>query len=183
MYFLLGISPEDTQREAPCTSDEFVDAFHKALFLTNIRILLGRAWKLLPQGQYLRVCKIAHSYLDFNIDLATSGGTTPKGDPRNTARPSLVQSLSSQSDDTAFIRSQILQGMMASQETTSSLLGNAIFLLSRYPIYWQQLRTKVLEKGDGILNFHALLDSRLIQNILYEGKFSTSVRIGEINGQ
>ncbi|KAI0905790.1 hypothetical protein F4823DRAFT_566440 [Ustulina deusta] len=49
------------------------------------------------------------------------------------AKGPLIEFLAASSDDVQFIRSQIIQGMMASQETTSALLGNTIFLLARHP--------------------------------------------------
>lgn len=60
--------------------------------------------------------------------------------------------------------------MMAAQETTSSLLGNAVFLLSRHPSYWGQVRKEVLAKGD-MLKFDTLLNSKMLQNILLESKY------------
>lgn len=59
--------------------------------------------------------------------------------------------------------------MMASQETTSSLLGNVFFLLSRHPFYWTQVRDAVLAKDD-MFDFDALLNSKVLQNILLESK-------------
>lgn len=167
--FLLGISPDDKHSNAPCTPGEFVDAFHDALFLTMIRMILGFVWRLLPQGRFLRVCNTAHSFLNYYIDQAIGRTGVSDSDPAQNKKRSLVQDLSLQSDDQGFIRSQILQGMMASQETTSSLLGNAVFLLSRHPSYWGQVRNEVLAKGD-IFDFDALLNFKVLQNLLLESK-------------
>lgn len=169
LNFLLGISPDDTQSDAPCTPDEFVDAFHDALFLTMVRTLTGSAWRLFPQGRFRRVCNTAHSFLNHYIDQATSQTGVPDSDPGHSKKRSLVQDLSLQSDDQGFIRSQIIQGMMAAQETTSSLLGNALFLLSRHPSYWDQVRNEFLA-NDKMLNFDTLLNSKILQHILLESK-------------
>ncbi|KAI0006842.1 cytochrome P450 alkane hydroxylase-like protein [Xylariaceae sp. FL0662B] len=166
LHFLLGISPGVKRHDVPCTTEEFVDSFHEALFFTMIRIMLGRAWKLFPQGKYLRVCETAHSFLNFYVDLAMSE-PRPSND-KSDVKQSVVKGLTCLSDDTEFIRSQVLQGMMASQETTSALLGNTFFLLSRNPTYWQQVRSEVLEKGDDILNFDALQGNKVLENILLE---------------
>ncbi|KAI0379219.1 cytochrome P450 alkane hydroxylase-like protein [Hypomontagnella monticulosa] len=168
LHFLLGISSDEEQR-APCTPGQFVDAFHTALFWTMIRIMLGRAWRFVPRSRYLRACNIAHSFLDHYVDLAVAGTTiSSKKSPNHVPRRSLMQVLSSQTDDQDLIRSQVLQGMMASQETTSSLLGNAFFLLSRHPAQWKRVREEVLAKGDDLLNFDSLLNSKVLQNVLYE---------------
>lgn len=169
LNFLLGISPDDTRSDAPCTPGEFVDAFHDALFLTMIRMMLGRVWRLVPQGRFLRVCNTAHAFLNHYIDQALGRAASSGPDPAQGKRRSLVQDLSLQSDDQGFIRSQILQGMMASQETTSSLLGNALFLLSRHPSYWEEVRSEVVAKDD-IFDFDRLISSKFLQNILLESK-------------
>ncbi|KAI1407124.1 cytochrome P450 alkane hydroxylase-like protein [Hypoxylon sp. FL1857] len=168
LHFLLGISSDDEHHDAPCKPDQFVDAFHDALFWTMIRIMLGRAWKLVPQGKYLRACETAHSFLNHYVDRAIDETSSSKADSDSGTKQSLVQVLCAQTDDKEFIRSQVLQGMMASQETTSSLLGNVFFLLSRHPKYWDQVRAEVLEKGEDLLNFDALLNSKVLQNVLYE---------------
>ncbi|KAI1386887.1 cytochrome P450 alkane hydroxylase-like protein [Hypoxylon trugodes] len=167
LHFLLGIS-DDKQDNAPCAPEEFVQSFHDALFFTGVRLVLGRIWNFLPQGKYLRACKTAHDYLNYHINQALNGEDTPQQGSKSSATRSLVQGLSSQTDDPEFIRSQIIQGMMASQETTSSLLGNTFFLLSQHPSYWQQIRTEVLEKGDDMLDFDTLLESKILQNVLLE---------------
>lgn len=169
LNFLLGISPNDTDSDAPCTPDEFVDAFHDALFLIMVRMIIGRIWHLLPQGKFNRVCSTAHSFLDHYIDQAIGQTGVSDSNPAQSKKRSLVQDLSLQSDDQGFIRSQILQGMMASQETTSSLLGNAFFLLSRHPSCWDQVRNEVLANSD-MLNFDTILNSKVLQNILLESK-------------
>jgi len=126
------------------------------------RILLGKAWVLVPQKKYLDACKVAHQYLIYYIDLALSNR---EGSIKS---HSLLASLSQQTEDRDFIRNQILQGMMASQETTSALLGNACFLLARHPQYWQELRsTSQVSQGEE-LTFETLLNIKIIQNILFE---------------
>lgn len=170
MHFLLGISADEVQKEAPCTPEEFVDNFHEALFLTMVRMLFGPLWKIFPKSKYLRVCKTAHSYLDYYVRLALDSDVAG-AHKSNSRQRSLVQGLSSQSDDIAFIRSQVLQGMMASQETTSALLGNAFFLLARHPTIWLQVREEVLAKGEALFDFDALLGSRVLQNVLLECEF------------
>jgi cytochrome P450 len=135
------------------------------------RILLGRLWSLLPQKRYLRVCKTTHEYLDYSIDQALSSDVETESRGHGASRgatPSLLASLSSQTDDRLFIRSQILQGMMASQETTSALLGNPCFLLSRHPKYWQQIRLAISSYELGDFEFDMLLNLKVVQNILVE---------------
>jgi cytochrome P450 len=83
----------------------------------------------------------------------------------------MIQGLTEQTDDIEYIRSQILQGMMASQETIAVLISNAMFLLARHPKEWDKLRAEITEKGQALLNFDSLSTSKVLQNILSECAF------------
>jgi cytochrome P450 len=162
--FLLGIDPTEESESAPCTSAEFIRAFHDALFYTMFRIVLGRVWPLVPQKKYLKACKTAHDYLDYYIDRALSQHASAENDKSS----SLVDNLAHQTEDRHFIRHQILQGMMASQDTTSALLGNACFLLSRHPQYWQEVRSAAKTPQNAVLEFESLSNLRSVRHILLE---------------
>ncbi|KAH3913400.1 hypothetical protein HBI56_083990 [Parastagonospora nodorum] len=166
--FLLGVDPTKSLKDAPHTSEEFIHSFHDALSLTMFRLLLGRLWSLLPQKRYFRVCKTAHDYLDYSIDQALSASAEMQPKSYREGPPSLLTGLSTQTDDRLFIRSQILQGMMASQETTSALLGNSCFLLSRHPKYWEQIRIALKSYEVSDFSFDVLLNLTVVQNILME---------------
>ncbi|KAF2677207.1 cytochrome P450 [Lentithecium fluviatile CBS 122367] len=144
LNFLLGIDPTKDSEGTPHTSEQFINAFHDALFFIVLKMILGEAWKLAPQTKYFNACKIAHEYLDFYVDqaLAEAGALdadTEKG-LNNAAKLTVLRALSVQT------------GMMASQETVSSLLGNACFLLSRHPEYRQHLRDEAKDKGIALFN-------------------------------
>lgn len=175
LHFLLGISDdnegEHQEAPAPCTTEEFVDAFHSALFLTMVRIIVGKVWRVLPKSKYFRVCKKAHEFLDHYIQAAIGESKSNDNTGQESDRPkTLVQNLVSASEDKPFIRSQVIQGMMASQETTSSLLGNTLFLLARHAEYWGKVRREVLEGGEAMLDFETLRENRVLRNILLECK-------------
>jgi cytochrome P450 len=132
------------------------------------KILLGRVWPLLPQKKYLDACKRAHEYLDYYIDQALSKQKSEDIKDSQSKKQSLLASLSSQSDNLDFIRAQILQGMMASQETTSALLGNAFLLLSRNINYWEQVRAEAISTESRKTDFDTLLNLKTIRNVLLE---------------
>ncbi|KAI1082057.1 cytochrome P450 [Whalleya microplaca] len=161
LHFVLGIHPSEQSSGAPLTADEFVKSFHDALVYSMFRVILGRAWNLLPQKNYINTCAKAHGYLDYYINQAFAEGDSQKN-------KSLIQVLSVQTDNSDFIRSQVIQAMMAAQDTTSELLTNALFLLARHPKYWEQLRTEFAGKTENALSAENLLDSKLIENILQE---------------
>ncbi|KAJ4347351.1 uncharacterized protein N0V89_011292 [Didymosphaeria variabile] len=161
LHFLVGIDPRQEAPGAPCTPAKFIDAFHEAKDLTMLRMLLGRAWKLVPQFRYLNACRTTHEYIDYYVDQAQRELDKVTG-------ISILHVLAKQTDDKEYIRNQILQGMLASQETTSALLGNACFLLARHPQYWTNLRSLALSKNIQEWTFDTLSTCKPIQNILLE---------------
>lgn len=128
------------------------------------RVILGRAWRLLPQGGYVKTCAEAHGFLDYYISRAFK-----KVDGQQ--KRSLIQTLSVQTEDANFIRSQVIQAMMAAQDTTSELLTNALFLLARHPRYWQELCSEFAEKVEDDLTAEKLLGSKSLKYILLESMF------------
>lgn len=127
--------------------------------------MLGRAWHLLPQKKYIDTCAKAHGFVDHYIKQALADSNEQK------SSRSLIQSLSAQTDDPDFIRSQVIQAMIAAQDTTSELLTNALFLLARHPKYWEQLRAEFVGQPEDALTAENLLSSKLMENILRESEF------------
>jgi cytochrome P450 len=173
MKFLLGILPNSESTRSPYRLQTFLPAFHNAVSLTMFRVLLGRLWKIVPKTAYLRDCQMTHDLIDFYINEALDSKST-SGDSEGdksamTSKNSLVHSLSSQTDDRLHIRGQIIQGMLASGETISALLGNTLLLLSRHPVYWQRIRDECLA-GSDTSDFDTLLNFTLVQNIFRECK-------------
>ncbi|KAK9414931.1 putative Cytochrome P450 [Seiridium unicorne] len=161
LAFRAGVHPSEGSSGAPLTADEFVRAFHDALFYSMVRVVLGRAWSLLPQSRYIKSCAKAHGFVDYYISQAYGKEDPPKS-------KSLIQVLSAQTNDPEFIRNQVIQAMIAAQDTTSELLTNALFLLARHPKYWQQLRSEFVDRSEGDLSVESLRGSKSIENALHE---------------
>ncbi|KAH7138730.1 cytochrome P450 [Dendryphion nanum] len=169
MDFLLGVDATKNSTDQPYTSAQFQNAFQDGLFLTMIRVVIGRAWKLLPKKKYITACNTAHKYIDYYVNQAFEEPQKSLQDNTNTGqRRSMVGELSRQTDERKYIRSQIMQGMMASQDTISALLGNMFFLLSRHPQYWEQVRDATLDRDVTDFTFDDLLNFKLVQNIILE---------------
>lgn len=151
-----------------------MNAFHGALSGVQIRLALGRLKVFAPKAKYERDCKMAHDFLDYYIDKALEEKKSAASKAQtheaqsSSLKATMVQGLAEQTDDKDFIRSQIIQGMMASEETTSSLLDNAIFFLSRNLSIWQQIRAEALSNSSSMLTFDALNASKVLRNVLYE---------------
>jgi cytochrome P450 len=164
IWFLLGIDTSVESRDAPCTAEEFIQAFHASIQGTGLRLMLGRLRFL---SKFSSARRRTHDYLDFYIQKALQEvSTSPKG--MAPAQGSLAKGLASQTDDIVYVRSQILQGMLASQETTAVLVSNTMFLLSRNPKHWAQLRKIVLERGDALFTFDNLSHLNVVQQIIAE---------------
>lgn len=83
--------------------------------------MLGRFKSLAPKAAYIDACRRAHEYIEYYIRQALEDSSLHKVPPRthepHRKQRSMVQGLAVQTDDMEFIRSQILQGMLAAQET------------------------------------------------------------------
>jgi cytochrome P450 len=148
-----------------------VEAFQTALMGTGLRVMLGEWQNLAPKSKFQEACRLAHQYLEHFIQQARNQNRKERGYEPGSKTRSMIQGLTEQTDDIRYIRSQILQGMMASQETTAVLISNAMFLLARDPKEWDKLRVEVANIGDKILDFDTLSTSKVLQNILSECEF------------
>lgn len=116
----------------------------------------------------------AHAYIDFYVTKALEEDKLPASEESSSGsvRRSLIHGLASQTDDIDYVRSQILQAMMASQETTAVLIANTIFLLARHERHWREIRKTVLESGEDIFTYDRLHDFDYLQDIIKECKCS-----------
>ncbi|KAF1950710.1 cytochrome P450 [Byssothecium circinans] len=168
LHFLLGVDPSVDSEGAPCTADEFIEHLHSALRGTGLRVMLGRLRRLAPKKAYQQACRRAHEYLDFYVHRALEHNKKNGGTSTMNKQRSLIQGLAEQTDDKTYIRDQVLQGMMASQETTAVLISNAMFLLARNQQQWDTLRSEVLRLGEDLFTFDNLRGFTTLQNILSE---------------
>ena len=174
--FLTGLStlPSEGTLEGPFDVKTFLDAFHDGLFGTGLHLLLGRLAFLAPKAKWLASCEKAHQFLDFYIERALARKHT--SEPERSLRGSIIdaksrsmlESLAEETSSKVEIRSQIIQGMMASQETTSVLISNTLFLLARHTSIWDQLQGEISLAGPELLTYESLSTSKLIHNILLE---------------
>ena len=160
--------------EGPFDVKTFLDAFHDGLFGTGLHLLLGRLACLAPKAKWLASCEKAHQFLDFYIERALARKHTSElerslpGSIIDAKSRSMLESLAEETSSKVEIRSQIIQGMMASQETTSVLVSNTLFLLARHTSIWDQLQGEISLAGPGLLTYESLSASKLIHNILFE---------------
>ena len=155
----------DTSVEA----DRFLKAFDYAMFGSGFRIALG-PFKVLHRDQkWLESCKLTHRFAEKCVDKAleyrrqSSCNDFELTVKDHDHRPwqILLYSLAEQTDDRTELRNQILQALLAAQETTAVLISNVFFLLSRHPAVWQRLRKEVFCLGDSELDVDLLHNMRI----------------------
>ncbi|KAF2703349.1 cytochrome P450 [Pleomassaria siparia CBS 279.74] len=171
LRFLLGT--EGREDAGPSSSRaEFLGSFESGLLGTGLRIMLGSYRFVLPKGSYLKTCRAVHDWLDYHIDRQSTARSAEATRSTNLLRQkgSMAYNLSGQTDDTEYIRSQILQSMLASKETTAMLVSNTMFLLARNPAVWQKLREEIRHhpNRDELFTLDGMLAFAYMQNILKE---------------
>jgi hypothetical protein len=72
------------------------------------------------------------------------------------------------------MRSQLIQAKLGTVETTAVITSNTMFLLALDTKYWQQLRSVVAQRGNGLFTFDDLNSFSLLQNVLKECTFNAS---------
>ncbi|CAI6332298.1 unnamed protein product [Periconia digitata] len=167
LNFLLGIRKEqESTAMDQLAVEEFLQAFHEAEMGAGMRVFFGRLGPLLPRKKWMQVCEKVHSFVDGRVRQAMQSQQPypPSAKPIK----SLLHNLTTQTSDVQEIRSQVIHGIMASQDTTSVLLSNTIFLLSRHAWAWDHLRSEIKGIPPEYWTFEALLNFKPVRNILFE---------------
>jgi cytochrome P450 len=70
------------------------------------------------------------------------------------------------------LRNLIVQVMMASTETTASLVSNVICVLATHPSVFAELRAEVLAQGDETLDFNRLGRMKYLHSVITESAYN-----------
>ncbi|KAI9643612.1 hypothetical protein NHQ30_008234 [Ciborinia camelliae] len=147
IQFLFGKNLATLYSEkSPVDMHTFENAFHTAQGWMGIRLafgIFGRSISLLSK-KWKQSCSIVHSFVDHHIIEALKMSEMSKSE---SSAASLLGSLVMRGRSPVEIRSQIIQGMLVTQDTTGIVLSNTVFLLSRAPNIWSQLREEVASLG------------------------------------
>lgn len=144
----------------------FLKAWQLSLRSCSIRNSLGLLRFLTSKSASTEQWQKIHDLIDFHITQRLDERLA-KPDER---QPSLLDHLIDQTRDTLEIRNQIIQGMMAAQDTTSILISNTIFLLSRHPVIWRRLREEQASVDLEFFNSESAKRPGLLLNVLHECK-------------
>ncbi|RDW58872.1 hypothetical protein BP6252_13348 [Coleophoma cylindrospora] len=165
--FLVGQAPGvfggQGATDAPLDSQTYLSAFNASLMGMGLRIITGSFRFLVPKSMTIVHWQKVWGYVDFYVSRSLE-----KKSPAAEARQrSLLESVASQTSDPHEIRNQVLQGMLAAQDTTPTLISNTIFLLARYPQVWNRLRQVLGELGPSP-SADALRGVPLLRDVLRE---------------
>ncbi|PQE06566.1 cytochrome P450 protein [Rutstroemia sp. NJR-2017a WRK4] len=141
------------------TIQEFYSAFCACQAWMGLRMAFRGLARSIPNKKWKADIQIMHDFIDQQIDIISAqneGKEVEKwnletGEEVAQAKPqpqSLLTILINQNATPYEIRSQVLQGMLATQDTSAILLSNALFDLSRHPSLWRRLREEVLGLGE-----------------------------------
>ena len=151
---------------APVDGKSFLRAWQLSLRSCSIRNSLGILRFKMSKSDTVDQWQVVHKLIDFHVDRALD-----KMDPhREKDHHSLLENLIAQTRNRVEIRNQIIQGMMAAQDTTSVLVSNAIFSLSRNPKIWERLRYEVASLNPDEITAEDTTKIKLVRNILHECK-------------
>lgn len=159
------------------------------MFGSGFRIALGPLKFLFRDSKWPRSCEITHRFADYYVDKAlqwrqegthlekmqSTGGELKDHRQQHI----LLHGMAEQTEDRTELRNQILQALMAAQETTSILISNVFFLLSRHPIVWQRLRREVLLLEDHQITLDTLQNMKYLHNVLNESESPEQYRLVE----
>ncbi|KAI1266568.1 cytochrome P450 [Xylariaceae sp. FL1019] len=167
----LGLQLANTCGTPPPHAEGFLDAFQAGFNGCGLRIALGPLSFLMPKGSWLKACDKVHQFADVYVDRAieyhkkvnSAENTQGKTDQRT-----LLFGMAQKTDDRTILRNQIVQAMMASTETTASLISHAIRNLASNPVLYAHVRAEVLALGEAPLDFDQLPRIKSLQHVILE---------------
>jgi len=172
--FLFGETLGCVSGNTPAHGEGFLEAFQFGFRGWGIRIVLGPLKFLVPKKKWHEAIVKSHRYADYYIDKALQYRDkfyTGEIDPSVTGNKQsgiLLYNIAEKTGARIFLRNQVLQAVMASQDTTSNFIGNIFFLLARHPDIWQKIRKEIL-LVDGDLDFNRVMGMTYLQKVITEG--------------
>ncbi|KAF5876769.1 putative cytochrome p450 alkane protein [Botrytis fragariae] len=154
--------------DSPVDMHTFEKAFDAAQTWMGIRLAFGKFGRSvsLLSNKWKESCRIVHSFVDHHIVKALE---KPDNSTLEEYASTLLENLVLRGKNLDEIRSQILQGMLVTQDTTGIVLSNTIFLLSRSPKIWARLRDDIAALGPvEVWSATDLKNLKLVQNCIKE---------------
>ncbi|KAF2686195.1 cytochrome P450 monooxygenase [Lentithecium fluviatile CBS 122367] len=117
---------------------------------------------------WLRNVQTVKDFIDANVKSTLAERSKCIASGNKSSRTDLLWDMVRQVQDPEVLRGQILAVFVPSNDTTSILISNAFYALSRHPEVYSKLRKKVLALGDQELNFEKLRSISYLAWVLNE---------------
>lgn len=174
--FLFGESLKSL--EQPTLLDTGVlKAIHDSQAGCEIRWLLGNLSCFVPQPKFFKNVQIVHRFIQKHVDKALKHRTDcfASLDTDTTASPiseNFLKKLSSRTQDRKVLQDELLTLYFAGTDATSALLVNLLFMLSKRPDIWQNLRNEIRHLRREAPNAQQLGGLKCINRCIYESRIS-----------
>ena len=160
----------------------WMNAFYDAKKGCEFRARLGGFANFIPQPRFSKAIATVHEYVDAYVDKALNfrsslGKLEDPSAPavKKTEKYVFLQELSKLTDNRETLRDELLTLFFAGRDTTSALLTNLFFALSRNPLVWQKLCTEVNQLDGRIPTVEELKTMKYLGLCINESKsLSTS---------
>ena len=149
---------------------QFGNAFDACSKWVALRARVNDAYWLIDGKEFRENCRNTHRFVDHLVKKAMDKGPLNKTDEKE---HTFLDSLLKQTSDRIKIRSEILNVLLASRDTTAGVLGWLFYILIRHQEVYSKLRTIILRDFGSQENPKEISPSKLkncqyLQNCLNE---------------
>lgn len=183
MEFLFGESAHSLTSPEGSETALFGQAFDLAQSRLGQRIRLGKLVKFCRDTEFNESCKIVHKFADDIISRAMDR-IQPKDiekaidTQKHPERYTFLNELLKSTQDPKQIRDELLNILLAGRDTTASLLGNTLHVLSQRPDIWKTLKAEVDALDGKKPNYETLRNMKYVKCLLNECKFYDPITHG-----
>jgi len=148
MFLLFGRSIDflKLRNQAGSADGAFAEAFNLAQDFLARRGRLGSLYWLIGGRKFRKANKTVHRFLDGVIYKALEARNDPKLEARDKDNYVFLDALIDETKDPVFLRSQLLNILLAGRDTTACCLSWSFRLLARHQHVLEKLRAEIAEK-------------------------------------
>lgn len=155
------------------SSRRITKAFKDGAYGCGLRVALGPFQFLANTKRWREACLETHQFIDGYVEKAVESrkisSLSEAVPPSLKGVKPFLYSLVDQIDDKEQIRNELLQAFFVSQDTTSVLVTNVFFLLSRHPDVWQKTQMEVRALSNALPTYEQLGKMSYLRKVINEG--------------
>ena len=165
--FLMGTSTYSLRKDQSDRARRFGEAMHEGMADGMIRNLCGPLYHLVPHFKAWRAHRDTKEYVDEYVQRALrykASFSEDEKDGKTTGKYIFLNELAkSDAVDAIRLRDEALNILLASRDTTGSLLSNLWFCLARHTEVWKKLQEEVDELHGELPTYEQLRDMKYIK--------------------